>query len=152
MNSFRAVAPTLVLSTLVACAPASDNAASTAALRQADSAYSAHMRTLDVAGLTALYANDAVMHPPNEPTVSGIEAVRTFAATFASVPGLTMSARLELVEVSASGDLGYTVNIVDMSTTDSLGATVTGRLRDVHVWKQDSAGQWKIVEDIWNSD
>ncbi len=135
-----------------ACAPATDTAADQDALRRADSAYSAGMRTLDVPGLTALYAPDAAMYPPNEATISGLDEVRQYVTAFAGAPGLSMTPRLESLVVSQSGDLGYTVNLVDIATKDSAGNIATDRLRDVHFWRKDASGQWRIMHDFWNSE
>ena len=152
MKDCSVIAGILAVALSNACAPAGTSAADQDALRRADSTYSAGMRTLDVPGLTTLYAADAAMYPPNEATISGLEAVRQYATAFAAAPGLSMTPRLETLAVSQSGDLGYTVNTVDVSTKDSLGNTATDRLRDVHFWRKDSAGQWRIVHDFWNSE
>jgi len=137
---------------LAACSarpnPASDAAAT---LRSADSAYSAGLRSMDVPGLVELYAPDAVMYPPGEPNVVGIDAVREFAKAFAATPSLTMSAERQTIVVSQSGDLGYVVNWVQTTAVDAHGKPTAERSRDIHLWRRDATGQWKVVVDFWNA-
>ena len=141
---------TLIVLT-AACAaqrnPASDAAAT---LRRADSAYTVGMQSLDVPGLVALYTADAVMYPPGEPSVVGIDAVRKFAQAFAAIPGLKMTAERQTIVVSQSGDLGYVVNLVGATSNDARGKPTTELLRDVHIWRRDADGQWKVAVDVWN--
>lgn len=151
MRRIRLSAFAACLSLLTACA-AQPNAALDAAatLRAADSAYTAGMAALDVPALVALYANDAVMYPPGEPNVVGIDAVREFAKGFAATSGLKMTAERQAVVVSQAGDLGYVVNTVQMSAMDARGKPMAESLRDIHVWRRDASGQWKVVVDFWN--
>lgn len=137
-----------------ACAPATpDNSADVAALRQADSAYSASVKALDAAGVASHYAADAVTYPPNEATVTGSGAFQEYATGFMSVPGMSVSTTGDaVVVVSQSGDLGYTVNLLDVAIKDSSANTTNERFRDLHIWRKDAAGNWKIVYDIWNSE
>jgi len=134
-----------------ACAQQADSVVERTALRQADSSYTAGMLALDVPGLVALYAADAVMYPPGEPTRTGLDAIREYAKAFASTPGLRMSAELQTLMVSRSGDLGYTINLVNATYTDPRGKPVSERLRDVHFWRKEAGGKWQLVVDVWNS-
>jgi len=106
---------------------------------------------MDVPGLVALYAPDAVMYPPGEPNVVGIDAVREFAKAFAATPSLTMSAERQTIVVSQSGDLGYVVNWVQTTAVDAHGKPTAERSRDIHLWRRDATGQWKVVVDFWNA-
>ena len=143
--------PTMVAFVIGACTQQPDSAVGQTALRQADSAYTAGMRALDVPGLVALYAADAVMYPPGEPTRTGLDAIREYATVFAATPGLRMSAELQTLMVSRSGDLGYTINLVNATYNDARGKPVGERLRDVHFWRKDAGGKWKLVVDVWNA-
>ena len=145
------VTATIAFVCLCSCARQPDPVAEQASLRSADSAYTAIVRMLDVPRLVAMYAPDAVMYPPGEATRTGLDAIREFATAFASAPGLTMTAELQTATVSQSGDLGYTVNLVDATFNDAEGNPVTERLRDVHFWRKDASDQWKVVLDVWNT-
>jgi ketosteroid isomerase-like protein len=154
MKPVAGVAISLVIVLQSACAAAAtDNAADVAALRQADSAYSASLKALDAAGAASHYADDASGYPPNGPTVTGGEGFRQYAAAFMAAPGLSISpAPGNTVVVAQSGDLGYTVTMVHATFKDSLGNATEEPLRDLHIWRKDAAGNWKIIYDIWNSE
>jgi len=147
----RALPGILLLLAIGACERQPDPAAEEAALRSADSSYTVAMQTLDIPGLVAFYLPDAVMYPPGEATPSGLDAIREYATTFASAPGLNMRAQLQTLWVSRSGDLGYSFNIVDATANDSAGKPVTERLRDIHLWRKNPGGQWKVAVDVWNA-
>jgi ketosteroid isomerase-like protein len=151
MRRIRVPALATGFALLTACAaqpnPATDAAVT---LRRADSAYTAGLQSLDVPALVTLYAPDAVMYPPGEQNVVGIDAVREFAKAFAATPGVKMTAELQTVVVSQSGDLGYVVNWVHVTRPDAHGKPMAERLRDIHVWRPDASGQWKVVVDFWN--
>ncbi len=135
----------------IACAPQVDTGAVQAALRQADSAYRAAAQSKNLDAIVDLYARDAVMYPPNEPTVSGIEGVRQYATNMLNTPGLTISFTPVDVQVSADGAMGYTINTGRVTVTDPKGTTVSEETRDFHVWRKEANGRWKVVVDIWNS-
>lgn len=137
-----------------ACAPGEptvDLAAETAALRAAADAYHAAAQALDASGVSVLYADDAVAYPPNEPTVEGRAGFEEYAAAFVSAPGMQMSFGTPEVVVGAGGDLGYTYAEVSASFQGPDGETVNETLRDVHLWRKDASGAWKVAVDIWNS-
>jgi len=134
-----------------ACAPRVDTAAEQAALRRADSAYTVAVQSKNLDAMIESYASDAVMYPPNEPTVSGIEGVRQYATTILSTPGLSVAFTPVDVQVSPGGGMGYTFNTGRVTTTDPAGATVSEEIRDFHVWRKEPDGRWNVVVDIWNS-
>jgi ketosteroid isomerase-like protein len=107
---------------------------------------------MDVDAITALYAADATIYPPGAGSVTGSEGIRQFATEFASAPGLTMTVHSPMIELAESADIAYTMSMVDVSMTGPDGQPVSDRLRDMHVWKKQADGSWKVVVDIWNSD
>jgi ketosteroid isomerase-like protein len=121
-----------------------------ALLRQADQRYTAAVDAGDVEGIVSLYAADATRYPPNGDAVSGPEAMRAFAEGVASVPGFSLSASPISLEVSASGDMGYTLNLLELSVTGEDGEPAVQWLRDFHTWRKEPDGAWRIVEDIWH--
>ena len=132
--------------------PPVDLEAERAAVRRADSLYSAAATAKDVDALTALYASDATIYPPGASSVTGSESIRQFATEFTLAPGLTMTVHSPMIDVAESADIAYTMSIVDLSMTGPDGNPMSDRLRDMHVWKKQADGSWKVVVDIWNSD
>ncbi|MGH8286688.1 MAG: DUF4440 domain-containing protein [Steroidobacteraceae bacterium] len=63
-----------------------------------------------------------------------------------SAPGFAIKWTPEKAVVGASGDVGYTTGTYEMTAE---GATERGKY--VTVWKKQSDGSWKVVEDIFNA-
>jgi ketosteroid isomerase-like protein len=52
------------------------------------------------------------------------------------------------VEVSASGDLGFTIGDFEVRTRDAKGGSRSARGSYVTVWKRGPDGTWRAVVDI----
>lgn len=144
-----------ILAATASCAPQApsvDLEAERTALREADSRYTQVATAKDAEGVSGLYAADATIYPPAGATVSGLGGVREFAAGFTSVPGLTLSFRPLVIDVSRDGDMGYTINAVEITVPDEAGNPVTELIRDFHLWRKQEDGSWKVVVDIWNAE
>ena len=128
-----------------------DLQAESAALMAAAQAYHDAAAALDTDAIAALYVEDAVAYPPNEPTVQGREGFRAYAEGFVSAPGIEMRFGQPDVVVAASGDLGYTYAEAEVTLDGPDGEPMTEVLRDFHVWVKDAGGAWLVVVDIWNS-
>jgi ketosteroid isomerase-like protein len=133
-----------------ACSARVDVEAERQALRNASDEYSKAEAALDAERLSSFYAEDAIMYPPNEPTMTGKENIHKYASNVMATPGLAMSSRNVEVQVSRAGDLGYTVNILDVKLTDPQGNPVSEQYRDIHFWKKEPGGKWRVVIDVWN--
>jgi uncharacterized protein (TIGR02246 family) len=128
-----------------------DLQAETAALRAAAQAYQDAALALDADALAGHYMEDAVAYPPNGTTVEGRAGFREYAAGFVSAPGIQMSFSAPEIVVAASGDLGYTYAVGEVTLDGPDGEPITETLRDFHVWAKDADGAWRVVVDIWNS-
>jgi len=126
-----------------------DLEAERARLGAADERYTAVMNAGDVEGIVSLYAEDATRWSPDGPATSGPEAMRAFAERVASMPGFALTARRLRLDVSAGGDMGYTVNELELTVKGEDGEPDVERLRDVHFWRKGPGGVWRIVEDVW---
>jgi ketosteroid isomerase-like protein len=149
MSTPRRLAFALPLLLATACEPSPDLASPRARLQEADARYTAAMDGGDVEGIVALYAVDATRYPPDGEPASGPEAMRAFAERVASMPGFHLTATSVAMDVSPSGDMGYTLNLLELTFTDPDGRPVVEHLRDFHVWRYEADGAWRIVEDIW---
>jgi uncharacterized protein (TIGR02246 family) len=141
------------LTLLLACGsapPAADSAADQAALRAADSAWFTAVNAGDVDGVTALYAEDAVVNVPGAPPARGSAAIRGVLAKDienASKSGVKLVPGPN-VEVGVSGDLGWIWNT--FTVTDKASAIVDAGKYLTLAERKD--GKWRIIRDIWNSD
>jgi len=104
----------------------------------------------DSEGLDSLYAEDALVMPPNAPALTGRPAIKTYLGTMISqtkAAGLSVKPG-QITGSDVSGDLGWISGTY--SVQDSTGASVdSGSYLSIH---QRANGSWHYIRDIWNSD
>ena len=99
----------------------------------------------------ALLTDDAVMLPPNEPMLSGNEAIRKWAT--AMVNQYTVSGKYTDRKVIVSGDWASERFAGELSLTPKAGgAAITERIKGIHILRRQPDGSWKIAQDVWNTD
>jgi ketosteroid isomerase-like protein len=69
-----------------------------------------------------------------------------------AMPGFGLTWKATRAEVSASGDVGYTVGAYEMTMNDATGKPQVDKGKYVTIWKKGADGKWKVKEDIFNSD
>lgn len=99
----------------------------------------------DVAAVVALYTDDTRILPPNAAMGQGSDAV---SASFGELIDAGLTARLDTIEITSAGDIGYHVGTYALSAPDG---TVVDQGKFMESWRQVN-GEWKIANDIWNSD
>ena len=99
----------------------------------------------DIETLMTNYTSDARILPPNEKAATGAEAVR---AAFGSMIDAGITGSLNSIEAAVSGDIGYNVGTYALST----GGDVVDTGKYLETWRRGADGQWRISNDIWNSD
>ena len=100
-------------------------------------------------GVVALYADDAVLMPPNAPQARGVAAIKeAIAKEIASAKkgGVTLSVGTD--EVGITGDMAWHAGTY--LAKDKGGKVVDGG-KFIEVWEKKN-GKWRIVRDMWNSD
>jgi len=98
----------------------------------------------DIEAMTAYYAEDAVLLPPNAPAIFGRDAVlATMQEMFASGLGI----ELEDLEIKVENDLGYKAGRYRLQSEE--GALVD-RGKYIEIWTKVD-GRWILHRDIWNS-
>jgi len=103
----------------------------------------------DAAKVGALYADDAVLMPPNTPMVKGRAAIEGWFKTGFD-QGFS-NLRLAPFRTDVSGDLAYVAGTYTISGKSPAGAAFEDRGKYVEVWKR-SGGVWRMATDIFNSD
>ena len=134
---------------LSACAePSVDIEAERAALLAAADSYHETTHRSEWSRLIESDAEDVIILPPNAPRISGLEEARAF---FAAAPDIELRYGDVIADVSASGDMGYTLTrgVVRFEGPD--GNFFEDRIRDFHLWKKQN-GEWKIAIDIFSSE
>lgn len=120
--------------------------AAEAAIRAIDVAWNAALVAHDDSAIAAIYASDAELLPPDMPRVTGAGIRQLWAGMWPLTPKLV----LEPVSIRVLGDWA----IEEGNWTFSV-PTTGGDTKDhgkyLVTWRQEG-GQWKAVQDIWNSD
>ena len=103
----------------------------------------------DHATWAALFLDDAVLNPPNQPAVNGRAAIR---AWLEKLPPIT-EFNLNPVKVEGRADLAYVLGTYTMTLAPP-GAP--GPVKDtgkyVEVRRRQADGRWLVAVDIFNSD
>ena len=125
---------TLILLTS-SCAPFAPDTRATeeAAIRTLDEQWSATAAKNDLDGTVAVYADDAVLLPPNAPIAKDQKSIRDSWAGLLG-PNTAVSWKVSKVEVAKSGELGYLYGTYQLSITDPKGGPAihdTGKLLEV---------------------
>ena len=134
---------------LSACAePSVDIEAESAALLAAADSYHETTHRSEWSRLIESDAEDVIILPPNAPRISGLEEARAF---FAAAPDIELRYGDVIADVSASGDMGYTLTSGVVRFEGPDGNLFEDRIRDFHLWKKQK-GEWKIAIDIFSSE
>ncbi len=103
----------------------------------------------DFAAWAALFADDGVLNPPNQPAVKGRAAIQVWLASF---PPIT-EFKLENVKIEGRDDLAYVLGTFAITIAPP-GAP--GPVKDVgkfvEVRKRQADGRWLLAVDMFSSD
>lgn len=104
----------------------------------------------DADALLSLYADDPVLMPWGQPTVFGKEAIRPlYQSVFKDY---TIKSQTTLMDVEASGDLGYFWCTYALTATPKAGGeSLEEEGKSVFIVKREH-GAWKIARLMDNSD
>jgi ketosteroid isomerase-like protein len=132
--------------------PSDTRAADEAAVRKADADWVKAAQTKKVDDWVAFYADDAVVLPPNDKTVTGKQSIGKPIADLLALPGLSISWTPTKVEVAKSGDLAYLYGTYQLSATGPDGKPMDDRGKMLEIWKKQADGNWKCIVDTWSTD
>ena len=150
----RMVVAVLILLT-GGCAPAAPpdtRAQDEAAIAALEVSWSASLQAKDAAKFLSYYAPDAVVMPPNEPTLTTPDAIQKSFNQFLAMPGLNMSFKSSGLSVAKSGDMAYSYGTYNLTATGPDGKPMQDKGKYATVWKKHGDGSWKCVVDIFNTD
>jgi ketosteroid isomerase-like protein len=108
--------------------------------------------TGDVSPIVALFAENAVVMPPNDTAVYGKDEIRSWWEEYFTFFRVTSSVETER-DITMAGDqafvrTSFSVTIVPKQQ----GPRILDDIRSLTVWKQDpDDATWKITHWIWNS-
>lgn len=131
---------------------ADTRASDEATLRNLDAEWSKAAGAKDVEKTVSYYTDDAMILPPNLPTIQGKTGARAMWQGMFSVPGFSGGWKATKVEVSRSGDMGWVTGTYELSETDASGKPMVDKGKYLEVWRKQADGSWKCVADMFNTD
>jgi uncharacterized protein (TIGR02246 family) len=155
----RLLVPLLALAMIAACAspPHADARAAgalpiTSSDRDAIMATAARFQRAFKAGeeekLGPLYTRDAILYGPDEPPVTGREAIVKSFSAFPPLEEFTV----EVLEIEGYGDLAYLrgTAVLTMTGPDGNRVVLSGKYIEIH--RKQADGSWLIARDVFNFD
>jgi uncharacterized protein (TIGR02246 family) len=107
------------------------------------------MENNDSTAVAALYTEDAMLLPPNEPVVKGRAAIRHYLGQF---PKIT-SFKAPLVDIDGSGNLAYARGTYEVTLMPPGAKTpVKDSGKFIEIRRKEPDGSWLILLDLWNPD
>ncbi|MEW5974581.1 MAG: DUF4440 domain-containing protein [Acidobacteriota bacterium] len=119
-----------------------------AAIESSSQAFLKGFRAADWNAVSALYTEDAVLMPPNAPTVQGKEAIGKF---FGSMPPAA-AFDLQNVEIDGREDLAFVRGTYRMTLSVGGGEPVVDAGKYLEIRRKQADGSWLIWRDTFNSD
>ncbi|HKP81060.1 MAG TPA: DUF4440 domain-containing protein [Pyrinomonadaceae bacterium] len=142
----------LLLFSSTACRSGATSATDEATLRKLDDEWSRAVGSRDVEKTISYYTDDAVVMPPNIPTLTGKEPIRSLWNSMLDSPSFAGGWKATKVEVARSGDLAYVSGNYEFTEKDDSGKPITDKGKYLEVWRKQADGNWKCVADMFNSD
>ena len=121
-----------------------------AAIRAVDVEWERAASAGDATALMAVYAPDATLLPPNEPTVQG-EAVKKYNADMTN--SFSGPYEITTTAVEGRGDLAYVVGKYRATLTPKKAGAKPLPAEEgkyIEVMKKQADGAWKIVYEMWS--
>ena len=145
--------PFLVL-TVFACQPADTSAAAKQAIDAANAQWPRLTSTGHADSIAEFYAADAVLMPPNMPTLRGKEAIRAFFAVINTIeprPTLTLRAETVVGAGPLAVERGRWHWAFPAGAKLPPGPPAVDSGKYLVRWTQQN-GKWLMLDDVWNSD
>jgi len=143
---------------LAACKPAATpppdtSAAAKTAIDAANATWPRLTSTGHADSIADLYTADAVVMPPNMATIHGRDSIRAFFAVMNTMAGVTLTLRAESVWGSgpAATEMGRWNWSWAPGVTPPPGMPAADSGKYLVRWVEEN-GQWRMAQDIWNSD
>jgi ketosteroid isomerase-like protein len=105
----------------------------------------------DVEMIVSMFADDAVVMPPNDTTIFGKDEIRSWWKEYFEFFRITSSVETER-EVTVAGDQAFDRASISVTIVPKeRGPRILDDIRSLTVWRQQPDGNWKISHQMWNS-
>jgi uncharacterized protein (TIGR02246 family) len=123
------------------------------AIKNTEEQWNKEFQSKDVDALCARYADDAALMAPGMPAAMGKDAIRAALKQMVADPAFVLTFQARRVEVSKSGDIGFSEGSYKMTMTDpATKKSIRDKGSYVTVYRKQSDGTWKAVSDIATSE
>jgi uncharacterized protein (TIGR02246 family) len=140
----------LVCVVLASQSPGAQSSGAVPEIAKVSDAYVKASLAADAKTIAALYTEDAVEMPPNQPMVRGRAAIEQYYTKQFGGSAKLQSFTLTKIESKASGDIGYEVGTYRQTITD--GQHPMNDAGKYTVVMKQTGGAWKVAYAIYNSD
>jgi uncharacterized protein (TIGR02246 family) len=135
------------------CQSSSDHDADVQAIKATESQWNQAWASKDANKVMSFYADDAVVMVAGEPASVGKPAIAAAMTPMIADPATDLKFEAKRVEVSKSGDMGYTQGTYTMAVMDPQTKQV---MHDhgtyVTTYRKQADGTWKAVMDVPTSE
>jgi uncharacterized protein (TIGR02246 family) len=140
---------------LISCSspPPDTREADAKAIKDMEAAWMRDINTKDAEKWLSHLTEDASFLVSGAPIANGKEAIRSIVKSIISDPNFALSFSSTKVEVAKSGDIGYSVGMYSLTTSDpntKVRMVDTGKY--LTTFKKQADGSWKATADMINSD
>ena len=153
MKNKRVVLCSLAALCLASYSQTSGRPADVQALKDTEARWNREFAAKDLEKLVSHYADNAVLMATGMPSSSGRDQIRKTVKEMVDDPALALKFQASRVEVSSSGDLGFTQGSYQLTMTDPASKQV---IHDhgsyVTTYRKQPDGSWKAIADIASSD
>jgi ketosteroid isomerase-like protein len=123
------------------------------AIKNTEEQWNKEYQSKDVDAACTHYGDDAALMTPGMPATTGKAAICAALKQMVADPAFALSFHSRRVEVSKSGDMGFTEGSYKMTMTDpATKKTIDDKGSYVTVDRKQSDGTWKAVSDIATSE
>jgi uncharacterized protein (TIGR02246 family) len=151
MKIIYVMAIAFLLLLLSACARKVNDPDDIQAIKEASAAWDKAWNAGNVESLLALYTDEAVAMPPNQPLSVGKEAMRTANQKY--FDQFREDNRSIVEDVRVSGDLAIARGTqVTITTPKAGGKTVQDKAKWISAFQRQPNGSWKVLWEMYNSD
>ncbi len=135
------------------CGRTVNTVAEVQAIRDTEAKWNQDFTARDVETLVDHYTDDAVLMVPGMPPSVGRKDIRKTLTGMIGDPALSLKFSAARINVSASGDLGYSQGSYLMTMTDPNTKRVVHDYGSyVTTYRREADGAWKAVTDIATSE
>jgi len=152
LHTFAAITLLAGASTvLVSCGGTESTAADEAAIRAANKTWMELIVKKDAKAIANdIYSENGIMLPPNEPRVSGRQALEKGWTALVNIPGVAITFDTDSLTFAKSGELAVEVGHYSFGTGEGT-AKVTDLGKTVVTWIRKD-GKWQVLTDMFSSD